>query len=71
MCHLVKYDQKWTFLIKMDMGVIKWNILSINIYTQIGQYVYTFSQNRQCSQMRHGAKWDMYNHEFWKRKYYT
>jgi len=64
-------DQKWTFLIKMDMGVVKWNTLSINIYSQIGQYVYTFNKKRQrCSQMWHGAKWDMYNHTFWKRKYY-
>jgi hypothetical protein len=50
------------------MGVFKWDILSINTYSQIGQDVYTFSQKTQrCSQMRHGAKWDMYNHKFWKK----
>jgi hypothetical protein len=60
MWHLVKYDQKWTFLIKMDMGVVKWDILSINVYSQIGQDVYTFNKTKQkCSQMKHGAKWDM------------
>jgi len=53
------------------MGVVKWNILSINTYSQIGQDVYIFSKKRQrCSQMKHGAKGDMYNHKFWKRKYY-
>jgi hypothetical protein len=36
MWHLIKYDQKWTFLVKMDMGVVKWNISSIIIYRQIG-----------------------------------
>jgi hypothetical protein len=30
----------------MDMGVIKWDILSINTYNQIAQDVYTFSQKR-------------------------
>jgi hypothetical protein len=40
MWHLFKYDQKWTFKVKMDMGVVKWNILSINIYSQIEQDVY-------------------------------
>ncbi len=53
------------------MGVVKWNTLSINIYSQIGQDVYTFSKKKQrCNQMRHGAKWDMYDHKFWKIKYY-
>jgi len=66
MWHLVKYDQKWTFFVKMDMGVIKWLILSIDI--QIGQDVYTFSKKKKqrCSRMRHGAKWDMYTINFGK-----
>jgi hypothetical protein len=43
--------------------------LLINIYSQIGQIMYTFSQKIQrCNQIRHGAKWDMYNHKFWKKK---
>jgi len=71
MWHLVKYHQKWTFLVKMDMGVVKWDILSIDTYGQIGQDVYTFTRKRErCHQMKHGAKWDMYNHKCWKREYY-
>jgi hypothetical protein len=53
MWHLVKYDKKRTFLVKMDMGVINWDILSINIYNQLRQDVYIFSKKRQrFSQMR-------------------
>jgi hypothetical protein len=26
MWHLIKYDQKWAFLVKMDMGVVKWDM---------------------------------------------
>jgi hypothetical protein len=44
MWHLVKYDQKWTFLVKMDMGVVKWHIFSINTYGQIGHNIYTFNK---------------------------
>ncbi len=36
------------------MGVIKWNILSINIYTQIGQDVYTLVKIDKGV-----VKWDM------------
>jgi hypothetical protein len=55
----------------MDIGVVKWDILSINTYSQIRQDVYIFSQKRQmCNQMKHWAKLDMYDHKFWKRKYY-
>jgi len=53
MWHLVKYDQKWTFFVKMDMGVIKWLILSIDI--QIGQDVYTFSKKKN----KGVVEWDM------------
>jgi len=43
----------------MHMGVIKWDILSINTYRQIGQDVYTFSKKNKgvikwvMSQMGH------------------
>jgi hypothetical protein len=72
MWHLVTYDQMWTFLVKMEMGLVKWDILSIDTYSQIGQYVYTFSKKNKGV-----VNWDMepngtctYNHKFWKRKYY-
>jgi len=41
MWHLIKCDKQWTLLVKMDMGVIIWNILLINTYSQIGKNVHT------------------------------
>jgi hypothetical protein len=38
----------------MDMGVVKWDILSINTYSQIGWDVYTFSKKNKGV-----VKWDM------------
>jgi hypothetical protein len=38
----------------MDMGVIKWNILSLSTYNQIRQDVYTFSKKDKGV-----VKWDM------------
>jgi len=38
----------------MDMGVIKWDILSINTYSEIRQNVYTFSKKDKGV-----VKWDM------------
>jgi hypothetical protein len=35
MWYLVKYDQKWTFLVKMDMGVAKWNTMPNGTCTTI------------------------------------
>jgi hypothetical protein len=31
----------------MEMGLVKWDILSIDIYSQIGQCVYTFSKKNE------------------------
>jgi hypothetical protein len=39
------------------MGVVKWDILSINVYSQIWQDVYTFSKK----------KTKMYSNETWSQ----
>jgi hypothetical protein len=38
----------------MDMAIVRWNILLINAYSQIGQDVYTFSKKNKGV-----VKWDM------------